>query len=147
MVGCGCSRRTFIGISISNRFGTIRLSGSRSGRRGEAAGVDLAVSSTERFFLELLRRTAETSAETRQRLRGRPRWGLKVRSTLGESDADQLRHPRLLHRHPVELVGGDLPRKERRLVEAWAEMHLGEPMENWERLQGGKPPFKVASLR
>ena len=48
---------------------------------------------------------------------------------------------------PVEIIGGDLPRKERRLVEAWAEMHLGELMENWERLQAGKPPFKVASLR
>ena len=48
---------------------------------------------------------------------------------------------------PVEIIGGNLPRKERRLVEAWAEMHLGELMENWERLQGGKLPFKVASLR
>ena len=48
---------------------------------------------------------------------------------------------------PVEMFAGDLPRKERRLVEAWAEMHLGEMLENWERLQSGKPPFKVASLR
>ena len=48
---------------------------------------------------------------------------------------------------PVEMIGGDLPRKERRLVEAWAEMHVGELLENWERLQSGRLPFKVASLR
>jgi len=48
---------------------------------------------------------------------------------------------------PVELLGGNLPRKERRLVEAWAEMHRGELIENWERLQVGKQPFKIASLR
>ena len=48
---------------------------------------------------------------------------------------------------PVQVIGGDLPRKERRLVEAWAELHSGELAENWRRLQAGKPPFKVASLR
>ena len=48
---------------------------------------------------------------------------------------------------PVEIVGGSLPRKEMRLVEAWAEMHKGELMENWDRLQSGRPPFKVAELR
>ena len=48
---------------------------------------------------------------------------------------------------PVEMVSGELPRKESRLVEAWAEMHSGEMMENWERLQSGRLPFKVASLR
>ena len=48
---------------------------------------------------------------------------------------------------PVEIVSGELPRKESRLVEAWAEMHSGEMMENWERLQSGRLPFKVASLR
>ena len=48
---------------------------------------------------------------------------------------------------PVEMVSGEFPRRERRLVEAWAEMHSGEMMENWKRLQSGKLPFKVASLR
>jgi hypothetical protein len=47
----------------------------------------------------------------------------------------------------VELLGGNLPRKERRLVGAWAEMHCGELIENWERLQVGEQPFKIASLR
>jgi hypothetical protein len=48
---------------------------------------------------------------------------------------------------PVEMIAGNLPRKERRLVEAWAEMHGGEMIENWRRLQDGKLPLKVVPLR
>jgi hypothetical protein len=48
---------------------------------------------------------------------------------------------------PVEMVSGELPRKESRLVEAWAELHAGEMMENWDRLQTGRLPFRIASLR
>ncbi len=47
----------------------------------------------------------------------------------------------------VELISGDLPHKERRLVEAWAELHRGELIENWERLQLGQLPYKIAPLR
>ena len=47
----------------------------------------------------------------------------------------------------LEILGGSLPQKERRLVEAWAELHLGELKENWQRLQDGQLPYKVASLR
>jgi hypothetical protein len=47
----------------------------------------------------------------------------------------------------IELIGGDLPVKQRRLVEAWAELHQGELLENWERLQAGRLPYKVAPLR
>lgn len=47
----------------------------------------------------------------------------------------------------IELIGGDLPVKQRRLVEAWGELHQGELLENWERLQAGRLPYKVAPLR
>ena len=47
----------------------------------------------------------------------------------------------------IELIGGQLPRKERRLVEAWAEMHQGELRENWERLQTGRLPYRITPLR
>jgi len=40
----------------------------------------------------------------------------------------------------LEVIGGSLPRRERRLVEAWAEPHLGELVENWQRLQSGRAP-------
>ncbi|HEX7342746.1 MAG TPA: DUF4160 domain-containing protein [bacterium] len=47
----------------------------------------------------------------------------------------------------LELIGGDLPTKQKRFVEAWAELHQGELLENWDRLQAGQLPYKVAPLR
>ena len=48
---------------------------------------------------------------------------------------------------PVEMINGSLSRRQQRLVEAWAELHQGELLENWERLQAGQFPFKIAPLR
>jgi hypothetical protein len=48
---------------------------------------------------------------------------------------------------PIEMIGGDFPQRERRLVEAWAELHQGELLENWQRLQAGKLPYRIAPLR
>jgi uncharacterized protein DUF4160 len=47
----------------------------------------------------------------------------------------------------IELVGGDLPQRQRRLVEAWAEIHRAELLAGWERLQAGGPPSKIEPLR
>ena len=47
----------------------------------------------------------------------------------------------------IELIGGSLPRRQQRLVEAWAELHQDELLANWERLQGGRPPVRVAPLK
>jgi hypothetical protein len=47
----------------------------------------------------------------------------------------------------LEIIGGSLSTRERRLVEAWAELHRGELLENWERLQSGNLPLKIAPLR
>lgn len=47
----------------------------------------------------------------------------------------------------IELIGGALPDRERRLVEAWAELHQGELLENWNRLQRGQLPYKIAPLK
>ena len=47
----------------------------------------------------------------------------------------------------IELIGGSLPRKQRRLVEAWAEIHQGELLVDWERLQAGRPPVKIEPLQ
>ena len=47
----------------------------------------------------------------------------------------------------VELLGGELPQRQRRLVEAWAEIHRTELLEDWQRLQAGRPPFKIEPLR
>jgi len=47
----------------------------------------------------------------------------------------------------IELIGGSLARRQQRLVEAWAELHQDELLTNWDRLQQGRPPIKVAPLR
>jgi len=40
-----------------------------------------------------------------------------------------------------------LPLRQRRLVEAWAEIHQKELPADWEQLQAGRPPFKIEPLR
>ncbi len=47
---------------------------------------------------------------------------------------------------PIELIAGSLPRRQLRLVEAWAELHQGELVADWERLQSGDPPLPIEPL-
>ncbi len=47
----------------------------------------------------------------------------------------------------VECLGGTLPVTQRRLVEAWAEIHRDELARDWELLQSGQPPVKIDPLR
>ena len=47
----------------------------------------------------------------------------------------------------IELIGGELPAKETRLVVAWAEIHRQELLENWNTLQSGRLPSKIEPLR
>jgi hypothetical protein len=47
----------------------------------------------------------------------------------------------------IELIAGALPRRQHRLVEAWAELHQDELLANWERLQAGLLPIKIDPLR
>jgi hypothetical protein len=48
---------------------------------------------------------------------------------------------------PVELIAGDLPRRQRRLVEAWAELRGEELRADWERLQAGRSALPIAPLQ
>ena len=48
---------------------------------------------------------------------------------------------------PVELIGGALPNRQRRLVEAWAELHGAELLEDWRCLQEGHLPEPIDPLR
>ena len=48
---------------------------------------------------------------------------------------------------PVEVIGGDLPRAQRRLVEAWAEIHHAELATDWQLLQAGRAPLRIEPLR
>jgi len=47
----------------------------------------------------------------------------------------------------IELIAGQFPQKQLRLVVAWAELHQEELLEVWENLQSGRPPFKIDPLR
>jgi hypothetical protein len=48
---------------------------------------------------------------------------------------------------PVELISGELPRRQQRLVEAWAELHQSELQSDWQRLQSGRKPLPIEPLR
>ena len=48
---------------------------------------------------------------------------------------------------PVELIAGSLPRRQCRLVEAWAELHQAELAADWEELQHGKAPQPIEPLK
>ena len=47
---------------------------------------------------------------------------------------------------PIDLIAGALPRRQRRLVEAWAELHQDELIADWERLQFGRAPEPIDPL-
>jgi hypothetical protein len=47
---------------------------------------------------------------------------------------------------PIALMAGQLPTRQQRLVEAWAELHQTELLEDWRRLQEGRKPFAIKPL-
>ncbi|WP_429884578.1 DUF4160 domain-containing protein [Geoalkalibacter halelectricus] len=42
-----------------------------------------------------------------------------------------------------EMIEGNLPKKQTKLVLAWAELHQDELMANWTLLMNGEEPFKI----
>lgn len=48
---------------------------------------------------------------------------------------------------PLELITGSLPLRQQRLVEAWAELHRPELVEDWQLLQQGRHPQPIAPLQ
>ena len=48
--------------------------------------------------------------------------------------------------NPVALLAGSFPLRQRRLVEAWAEIHQEELLENWKKLSEGTLPNSVPPL-
>jgi hypothetical protein len=47
----------------------------------------------------------------------------------------------------IELLAGSLPRRQERLVLAWAELHRAELIDAWRTLQEGRPPAKIEPLK
>ena len=48
--------------------------------------------------------------------------------------------------NPVERIAGSLPRRQHRLVEAWAELHMLELLDDWSLLQEGDQPNPIDPL-
>ena len=46
-----------------------------------------------------------------------------------------------------EIIEGDLPTRQTRLVLAWAELHQDELMADWRLVTNGEEPFKIAPLK
>ena len=46
----------------------------------------------------------------------------------------------------IELMVGELPSRQQRFVEAWAELHQKELQDDWDRLQGGQVPVPIKPL-
>jgi len=45
-----------------------------------------------------------------------------------------------------EIIEGNIPRKQTRLILAWAELHQEELMANWRLVINGEEPFKIKPL-
>lgn len=48
--------------------------------------------------------------------------------------------------HDGEILAGELPRKQLRLVQAWIELHQDELMADWQLAVAGKAPYKIDPL-
>ncbi len=47
---------------------------------------------------------------------------------------------------PIELIAPSLPQRQRRLVEAWAELHETELLRDWNLLLSGHRPMPIEPL-
>ncbi len=47
----------------------------------------------------------------------------------------------------IEMIAGEIPKRQRRFVEAWAELHKDELMKDWILLQDGRLPLPIEPLK
>lgn len=82
-------------------------------------------------------------------------FGIIIRMFAEAGSAHQLAHFHAYYQDevgifgidPVEMIAGSLPRRQRRLVEAWAELHQAELRGDWQRLQAGQKPVPIEALK
>ena len=48
--------------------------------------------------------------------------------------------------HDADVLAGDLPRKQLRLVQAWVELHRDELLADWALASTGQKPFRIEPL-
>ena len=82
-------------------------------------------------------------------------FGIIIRMYLEVNEPHHVAHFHAYYQHatavfsidPVERLAGTLPKRQQRLVEAWAELHQHELLQDWALLQRGKLPQSIAPLR
>ncbi len=61
--------------------------------------------------------------------------------------AEHGEHAAVISIAPTELLAGGLPKRDRRLVLAWAQLHESELLENWERARRSEKLAWIEPLR
>lgn len=56
-------------------------------------------------------------------------------------------HVAILDLNSCEITEGKLPQKQKKLVEAWAEIHKEDLLADWNLSQNGELPFPVEPLK
>lgn len=46
-----------------------------------------------------------------------------------------------------EILAGTIPRKQKRLVQAWIDIHKDELLADWELAESGEKPFRIKPLQ
>lgn len=81
-------------------------------------------------------------------------YGLSIRMYVERGERHHLPHFHVSYQGKAaaflidtgELIGGYLPLRQRRLVEAWLELHRDELLANWHRLQNDEATTRIAPL-
>ncbi|MFN3979324.1 MAG: DUF4160 domain-containing protein [Caldilinea sp.] len=81
-------------------------------------------------------------------------YGLSIRMYVERGERHHLPHFHAIYQGKSaafridtgELVGGYLPLRQRRLIQAWIELHRDELLANWHRLQNDEPATRIAPL-
>jgi hypothetical protein len=81
-------------------------------------------------------------------------FGIIVRMYCGKSEHNPPHvhvyyqdHTAILDINKCEITEGDFPRKQTKLVEAWAELHKEELLADWNLASNGELPFKIEPLK
>lgn len=69
------------------------------------------------------------------------------RHSLAHFHAYYQEHVAVFSISPVALLSGTLPRRQQRLVEAWAELHEEELVDDWNLLHDGERPSPISPLQ
>lgn len=82
-------------------------------------------------------------------------FGIIIRMYVEAGEAHHMAHFHAYHQDyagiydidRIERLAGSLPRRQERLVLAWAELHQEELLSNWQTLQQGRPPIRIEPLK